>query len=303
MLLLHLSKGYSKIFRPLERGVEEKYRKYFIEALDTLLYLSEDTDAMRKKFGGKVFYRLYKKDQIPLVKSDGTVSSACWPKAREIRYRGISTDSFGEAALVSAVRTDEWDCVVCPLLEAFPDEGEKDEDAYYHMMLFAYSRHLNMPVCMAVLDTPDRERPVISTDGFLDIIAGSSIRPSVIHARDRNTWDILSDMCRKTGIILTMDGDTPGLDEWFSGWMYDEFGDMLDFMDSDDDDIISQREALEIREYIEEVFRYLKQLSNSELKRIPKDLKMLLDKLYDYDQLPDELLVRYERVFGTEDDR
>ena len=136
----------------------------------------------------------------------------------------------------------------------------------------------------------------LSVDEFLFVLESSEVSPSIIHARDTRTRELLSDMCEKTGIILSINEDTPKVEDFFADFMLSNFGYLLDpDWDDEDEEFEDEGETFLTNEEFLDHIRYM---SDRDLTIMPENLLMYLKHLEKWEQLPKDLSIRMDRVLG-----
>lgn len=115
--------------------------------------------------------------------------------------------------------------------------------------------------------------------------------------RDEITQQLLKDLCARSGIIMSINGDTPELDGFLVSFMRDIFGEYFGFRE-DDYDGDDDEEGFDEAEMTENILDMVREMSEADLRTMPRDMNLLLSYLGAMGQLPKDIEKKMERVFG-----
>ena len=174
------------------------------------------------------------------------------------------------------------------------DEEEYDDDApFFPAILLCVDVKSGTPV--ATHPVADYENhPEALRDAFIQTLIDNGVCPRAIKARDEQARVLLSDLCMKAGILLSVDNEIPALDEAKAELMgmLQMGGGLFDDEDEDDGD-----DAPDMDEAISFVMDEMMRMSDRELKTLPREVARQILDMAPFGFVPKELQLRLRRLF------
>ena len=298
----HSFPNFSKYMRyrvPCGIGEPEDERR-ICEALDAASALAELLETRRKSDIG-----LYPIDEdtetLPLLvpgKDGYTVSSTKVPEPWEEEWREPpETDAESVAELRKLRKKGVYACEVLRLPGLLEEQGESDEAPYFPALLLCVETKSGYIVSMN--PAADYEtRPESLRDAFIQALIQSKMCPRAIKARNEEVRVLLSDLCVKTGILLSVDENLPALDD-----AKEELSRMLNmgdgFLDDNEDDEDDEEygDVGDMDEAISFVMDEMMRMSDKDLKTLPREVVRQILDMAPFGFVPKELQLRLRRLF------
>lgn len=176
----------------------------------------------------------------------------------------------------------------------YEDEDDEEEAPYFPAILLCVDTKSGASV--GTVPVADYENhPEALRDAFIQALIDNGVCPRAIKARDEQARVLLSDLCVKAGILLSVDEHLPALDE-----AKEELMNMLqnddDFFDDEEDDEDGD-DVTDMDEAISFVMDEMMRMSDRELRTLPHEVVRQILDMAPFGFVPKELQLRLRRLF------
>ena len=122
--------------------------------------------------------------------------------------------------------------------------------------------------------------------------------PKTIRCGEERSFSMLRDLCEKTGIAMEKTDELEVLDDALMS-LLDHMREMDEDEDEDDDDDFDDDEGLvDPMGHFEDLANAIDEVTDAELRQMPREVKDMLREFADMDVLPEETARRIRRVLG-----
>ena len=188
-------------------------------------------------------------------------------------------------------------CEIIRLPGLLEEQRDGDEAPYFPAILLCVETKSGYIVSMKPA-ADYQTRPESLRDAFIEALVQSESCPRAIKARNEEARVLLSDLCAKAGILLSVDENLPALDD-----AKEELSRMLDmdggFLDDDEDDEDDEEygDVGDMDEAIAFVMDEMMRMSDRDLKTLPREVVRQILDMAPFGFVPKELQLRLRRLF------
>lgn len=233
-------------------------------------------------------------DNIPLfeVKDQALLQAGMipLPEYKEDEYEFLEyNNEIALAGIKRLTKKGNWETELIRLPR--PAQNEPDEAPFYPMMVMVVDSRSGYLLPVSIGDY--EKNPQAMLDSFAEAWKAQRICPREIRCRDERTYAFLKNFCEKINSkIRIYDGEMPMLDEAQEAMLEEFIDEDDDFYDDEYDD---EEYAEIIDDYMLQMAEMILNMSKTQLKTMPKELRDNLKMLIAHEAFPAEIAKELEK--------
>ena len=268
------------------------------EAMEACIALAELLETQHKSEIGLQDYIIQISRKIPVMEKRGNVFVLAEPED----YADLSdllpdqhpspavTNDLTAARIKRLKKQGAWECEVLRMLE--PVQEDPEQVPYFPVVLMAVDSDSGFLYPLNMVENFE-EHPEALLDTFAERLLEMETCPKVIAVNDERTYALLQNLCNAVGIKLMLtDEELDSLEEAKAGL----------FAAMPPDDPFDGQPEDPGFDMFEEKMYLLMQMSDSELRTMPKELAHQMLQLAEEGMLPEEVARKLQRALGKSRD-
>ena len=234
---------------------------------------------------------------IPLLTRAGDawrIENTPVPAVEMISYPEVELmDQLLAARLKKRKKQGVWECAACYVLSPIQADAMGREAPYYPLVLIAANLENGMVPLAVVTDGSD---PADMAHQFAQRLQEGGSVPATLRCGEERSFAMLRDLCEKTGIAIEKTDTLEILDDALPSVM-DQMRGIDEDEEEDDWGPLDDGEGFyHPMEHLEDIASAISEMTDEELKEMPRELKNMLRELVDMDVLPEKVAQRIRRV-------
>ena len=203
------------------------------------------------------------------------------------------TDQLLSARLKKKKKKGIWECAACWLMTPVQEDETDEEAPFYPLALMAANLESGMVLMPVISDGSDLSEMVHQ---FAQSMQECGSVPKTIRCGEERSFSMLRDLCEKTGIAMEKTDELEVLDDALMS-LLDHMREM-DEDEDDDDDFDDDEGLVDPMGHFEDLANAIDEVTDAELRQMPREVKDMLREFADMDVLPEETARRIRRVLG-----